>query len=92
MADGVRARDDQMGEVMIEYSKTKTGDILKIVGAGAPGYAALGDLVRVTRVDTNAVQVENKTGERVEFLYNCGRARLEPTEWREDFPAAEETP
>jgi hypothetical protein len=75
---------------VIDYSKTKTGDILKIVGAGAPGYAQLGDLVRVTRVDKNAVQVEDKRGEKVEFLYNCGAARLEPTEWTEDFPAPPE--
>jgi hypothetical protein len=71
---------------VIDYAKTNVGDILKIVGAGAPGYAQLGDLVRVTRVDKNAVQVEDKGGERVEFLFNCGAARLEPTEWTKDFP------
>lgn len=71
---------------MITYSKTHRGDILKIVGAGAPGYAELDDLVRVTRVDTNAVEVEDRHGEKVLFLYNCGAARLEPTEWTNDFP------
>lgn len=72
--------------MMIDYGKTKRGDILKIVGAGAPGYAQLGDLVRVTEVNINGVWVEARNGEPCEFLFNCGAARLEPTEWKEDFP------
>lgn len=71
---------------MIDYATTKRGDILRIVGAGAPGYAPNGDLVRVLEVRTNAVTVENRNGEIVEFMFNCGAARLEATEWREDFP------
>lgn len=73
---------------MIEYGKTKKGDILEIVGEGAPGYAANGDLVRVLDVWYNGVLVEDKHGSPCEFVYNCGAARLEPTEWREDFPTA----
>lgn len=72
---------------MIEYSKTEIGDILEIVGAGAPGYAKLGDLVRVTDVQTNGVTVENKYGNPCEFVFNCGAARLNPTEWKKDFPS-----
>ena len=72
---------------MIEYSKVKRGDILRIVGDGAPGYASLGDLVRVTDVQVNSVKVEDRFGNPCEFVFNCGAARLEPTEWREDFPA-----
>lgn len=74
---------------MIKYSETKKGDILKISGdgAGAPGYAEKGDLVRVTEAFKNGVKVENKHGKPCEFLYNCGAARLEATEWTEDFPA-----
>ncbi len=71
---------------MINYSETKRGDILRIVGAGAPGYAELDDLVRVTKVAANGVWVENRDGVPCEFVFNCGAARLEPTEWREDFP------
>ena len=71
---------------MIDYSQTQVGDILKIVGAGAPGYAALDELVRVVEVHLNSVWVENRDGERAEFMYNCGAARLEPTEWKTDFP------
>ena len=74
---------------MIDYKETGKGDILKIVGRGAPGYAQLGDLVRVTEVNMNAVTVEDKRGKQVDFLYNCGAARLEPTEWKADFPGAE---
>lgn len=72
---------------MIEYNKTNKGDILKVVGAGAPGYAQLGDLVRVTDVFPNGVKVEDKYGKPCEFVYNCGAARLEPTEWTKDFPS-----
>ena len=71
---------------MIDYTKVKKGDILKIVGVGAPGYAELGDLVRTTEVHLNSVKVEDRDGKPSEFLYNCGAARLEETEWKEDFP------
>ena len=71
---------------MIEYAKTQRGDILRIVGEGAPGYAVLGELVRVTAVRRNALDVENTKGEPCEFAFNCGAARLEATEWRNDFP------
>jgi hypothetical protein len=33
---------------MIRYEETNRGDILKLVGEGAPGFGQLGDLVRVT--------------------------------------------
>lgn len=71
---------------MITYAETKVGDILKITGPGAPGYAKNGDLVRVLDVWVNGVNVEDKSGDPCKFLYNCGAARLEPTEWKEDFP------
>ncbi len=71
---------------MIEYAKTGVGDILKITGAGAPGYAENGDLVRVTKKTLNGVMVEDRNGELSEFLFNCGAARLEETEWKSDFP------
>jgi len=71
---------------MIDYKTVEEGDILKIVGAGAPGYAELGDLVRVKKVFALGVSVEDKHGKPCEFVYNCGAARLEPTEWKKDFP------
>lgn len=72
---------------MIEYTTTRRGDILKVVGAGAPGSFQLGDLVRVKEAHANSVLVEDRDGTEVEFLYNCGAARVEPTEWRDDFPS-----
>ncbi len=75
---------------MIDYNKMHRGDILKLVGAGAPGYASLGDLLRVTQVFHNGVRVEDKNGKPCEFVYNCGAERLEPTEWKEDFPKSEQ--
>jgi len=71
---------------VIQYKEVQRGDILRVVGAGAPGYAALGDLVRVLEVYAEGVKVEDKHGDPCEFLYNCGAARLEPTEWKGDFP------
>jgi len=74
---------------MIQYDQVLRGDILKITGAGAPGYAKLGDLVRVLEVHTNSVKVEDRDGKPADFMYNCGAERLEPTEWHEDFPKTE---
>lgn len=71
---------------MIDYDKTKKGDILRLIGVGAPGYANIGDLLRVTEVSKHGVTVEDKHGNPCEFVFNCGAARLEPTEWKEDFP------
>ena len=73
---------------MIDYEKVKKGDILEIVEPGAPGYAKVGDLIRVTEVHHNSVNVEDRDGKPCEFLYNCGAARLKETEWKEDFPKA----
>lgn len=71
---------------MIDYDKTTRGDILKVVGVGLPGICELGDLVRVTERTQQGVVVETKTGKEVECVFNCGAARLEPTEWKNDFP------
>lgn len=71
---------------MIDYEKINRGDILKLVGAGAPGFGKLGDLLRVQERTLRGVMVENKHGETCEFVFNCGAARLEPTQWKKDFP------
>lgn len=71
---------------MVKYEEVQVGDILKITGDGAPGWAQLGDLVRVIAVHQNSVVVEDRDGKTAEFMYNCGAARLEPTEWKKDFP------
>jgi hypothetical protein len=71
---------------MIDYSKTEVGDILEITGDGAPCYYNNGELVRVLEVHKNSVYTENRDGIKVEFVFNCGAARLNPTEWKKDFP------
>ncbi len=63
---------------MIDYTKTKIGDKLKIVGQGAPGYAELGDIVTVESVQNNRVDVVNKSGSKAYFALTCGAMRLEP--------------
>jgi hypothetical protein len=76
---------------VINFSEVQRGDILKLVGAGAPGYAQLGDLLRITGVTKNGVMVEDRHGKPCEFIFNCGAARLEPTEWKSDFPVEAES-
>ena len=75
---------------MINYKNTNRGDILKVVSPGAPGFVLFGDLVRVLNRTPRGVEVENKLGETCEFVFGCGAARLEPTEWKNDFPDQKE--
>jgi hypothetical protein len=63
---------------MIDFDKVKEGDKLKIVGAGAPGFANLGDIVTVTYVYPRRVDVVREDGETCYFALTCGAARLEP--------------
>lgn len=63
---------------MIDYAQVKPGDKLKIVGAGAPGFAKLGDEVEVTTCNgRNRVDVKRADGETAYFALTCGAARLE---------------
>ncbi len=75
---------------MIKYSEIQKEDILKIVGAGAPGYAKNGELVLVKEVTLNSVTVQNKNGETANFIQDCGAARLEQTEFKNEFPNKKE--
>lgn len=64
---------------MIDYSKTKAGDKLRITGMGAPGFAKLGDIVTVTSCNgTNRCDVTNEAGESAYFALTCGAQRLDP--------------
>lgn len=66
---------------MIEFSKVKLGDKLKIVGMGAPGFAKLGDVVEVVSTNgTNRVDVKREDGEIAYFALTCGASRLEPVD------------
>lgn len=71
---------------MINYSEVSKGDILKIVGIGAQGYANYGDLVRVLEKGVNFIRVENESGKTATFRHSCGAERLESTKWKKDFP------
>jgi len=63
---------------MIEYSKIKPGDKLKIVGMGAPGFAKLGDIVEVVSTDgRQRCDVKREDGETAYFALTCGAQRLE---------------
>jgi hypothetical protein len=76
---------------VIDYSKTKKGDILRMAKPAPDprgGFAA-GDLVRVKEKTLEGVLVESKTRREYEFVFNCGAAYLEPTEWTNDFPLAQ---
>ncbi len=64
---------------MINFADTKQGDILRIAGNGAPGYADLGDLVHVVEVTDTSVIVRDAFGVRASFHDDCGAARLEGT-------------
>ena len=63
---------------MIEFDKVKAGDKLRIVGAGAPGFAKLGDTVEVVSTDgARRVDVKREDGETAYCALTCGAARLE---------------
>lgn len=63
---------------MIDYAVVKPGDKLRIVGAGAPGFAKLGDIVTVTKCNgVNRVDVARADGESAYFALTCGAARLD---------------
>ena len=66
---------------MIDYSKVKPGDRLRITGMGAPGFAQLGDVVTVTVCTSEnhgCCDVVNDNGESASFVLTCGAQRLEP--------------
>ena len=62
---------------MIDYSTIKTGDKVKVVGQGAPGYAKMGEILTITSVSHNRVDTIRETGETAYFALTCGAGRLE---------------
>jgi len=73
---------------MIDYEKVFPGDILRVVEPVISNFAKVGDLVRVIQVRYYGVSVENDTGNSRKFVFNCGAARFEPTEWKDDLSLA----
>lgn len=74
---------------MIEFDKVKVGDKLRIVGAGAPGFANLGDIVTVIDVQPRRVDVRREDGETAYFALTCGAARLEPVDIATPTPSTD---
>ena len=68
---------------MIDYSKVKVGDKLRIVNAGAPGFASLGSIVTVIKTGERRVDVKRDDGVEAYFALTCGADRLEPVENQE---------
>ncbi len=64
---------------MIDFSTIKTGDKVKVVGMGAPGFAALGDTLEITRVEQpmRRVFAKREDGTEAFFALTCGASRLE---------------
>jgi hypothetical protein len=71
---------------VIRYAETNRGDILRVTKPTPDGAIAGGELVRVRERTLEGVLVEDKRGHTAEFVFNCGAAYLEPTEWKNDFP------
>jgi len=62
---------------MIKHGSVKVGDKLQIVGEGAPGFAANGEIVEVIETTSYMTEVKNSKGDTAGFYYDCGAARLE---------------
>ena len=90
---------------MIDYWKTKPGDILRVVQE-SDGYANVGDYVKVTAIGADPrviaqavkgkplysgyVQVIDPRGRKATYHNSCGAHYLEPTEWKGEFPSKED--
>ena len=65
---------------MIEFDKIAIGDKVKVVGMGAPGFAALGETLEITRVLKDRVYAKTRDGSEAFFALTCGASRLEKIE------------
>jgi len=64
---------------MIDFKAIAVGDKVKVVGMGAPGFAALGDELTISKVEPNKVYAKRADGEEAFFALTCGASRLEIT-------------
>lgn len=62
---------------MIDFKTIKVGNKVKVVGAGAPGFAKLGETLEITKVESNHVYAKREDGEEAFFALTCGAARLD---------------
>ena len=62
---------------MIDFNTIQVNDKVKVVGMGAPGFAKLGDILTISKVETNKVYAKRDDGEEAFFALTCGASRLE---------------
>lgn len=62
---------------MIDFKTIKAGDKVKVVGAGASGFAKMGEELEITRAQSDRVYAKRDDGEEAYFALTCGAARLE---------------
>jgi hypothetical protein len=62
---------------MIDFKTIRVGDKVKVVGMGAPGFAALGDVLTITHVEPSKVYAKREDGTEAFFALTCGASRLE---------------
>jgi hypothetical protein len=62
---------------MIDFKTIQVGDKVKVVGMGAPGFAALGDVLTITHVEPSKVYAKREDGTEAFFALTCGASRLE---------------
>lgn len=62
---------------MIDFKTIKVGDKVKVVGMGAPGFAALGEELEITRTLDDRVYAKRADGKEAFFALTCGASRLE---------------
>jgi hypothetical protein len=67
---------------MIDFAIIKVGEKVTVVGQGAPGFAALGEVLEITKVENDRVYAKRDNGEEAFFALTCGAARLELTKLR----------
>jgi len=65
---------------MIDFKKIVVNDSVKVVGMGAPGFAALGDVLTITKTLDDRVYAKRADGEEAFFALTCGASRLEKLE------------
>ena len=65
---------------MIDFNTITVGTKVKVVGMGAPGFAELGEILEITRVEKNKVYAKKTNGDdqgEAYFALTCGASRLE---------------
>lgn len=61
---------------MIRYAEIKTGDVVKVVGLGAPGFVKNGEFLTVIETGEDYVRCEAANGGIARFNSICGAERL----------------